>query len=314
MIDKTSHINHWVFASWLFIFIGFANLMYGQKFSLYSDTTRLRIGEQTVLHLEFVSTNSNWILPNFTDTVGALDVVDPGKWDTVLQRDEMTVSREVRVTAFDTGYYAIQPFKAYRDTDTLLTEGLFFEVLPVDSILETPYDIKNPLDAPKTIWEKLLDGYVYGILPLAAIMTLYYLYTRFARKTEKTDESEVSVSPEEWIVKAFNDMERNAIWSSQPPKQYYDQLTDVLRYFIDRKYSYRTTEMVTDEIEIVLRDIEPFEKHFDELISLLRKADRAKFAKGTYSESVMQSDFTRAREMVEEWIAQDRGERGGEDV
>jgi hypothetical protein len=282
-----------------------------QDFSVQSDTNRLRIGEQTILRFEFQSSDFDWVLPEFIDTIGALYVVNSGQWDTTVDANITVVRREVLVTSFDSGYYAIQPFIAYRGEDTVRTEGLFFEVLTVDTVNNEPYDIKAPLDAPKTIWERLLEIYLVTVLPLAALMTLYYLYTRFVSGKTKREDKQQSVPPEVWIMEEFNKMERKATWSTDTPKQYYDQLTDTLRYFIARKYNYRVTEMVTDEIELVLRGVHPFEKQFSEFLALLRKADRAKFAKGSFSESEMQSDFSNAREMVVEWIELDKPEAGG---
>jgi hypothetical protein len=298
----------------LLLFLFATHTAMAQEFSVQSDTNRLRIGEQTTLRLEFKSDNSDWILPEFTDTIGALYVVNSRQWDTTVDANKTVIRREVLVTSFDSGYYAIQPFIAYRDEDTVLTEGLFFEVLTVDTLKETPYDIKAPLDAPKTIWETFLETYMVTVLPLAAIMTLYYLYTLYMKRKGNKEEEEKQVPPEVWIVEEFNAMERSSMWNSEPPKQYYDRLTDALRYFIARKYNYRTTEMVTDEIELILRGVHPFEKRYSEFIHLLRKADRAKFAKGSFSESQMQSDFTAAREMVMEWIELDKPEAGGSDV
>lgn|GEM_PF-2096343 len=313
MKNRKLHINFWK-GLILVLSLIFVQNASAQEFSVQSDTNRLRIGEQTLLHFELTVSESDWILPQFADTIGPLYVVNSGAWDTLAEAENIIFQREVLVTVFDSGYHAIQPFIAYRGEDSVLTEGLFFEVLTVDSLGQEPYDIKPPLDAPKTILERFWEWYRITVLPLAAIMTMYYLYTLFARRKSDRDDSEQQLSPEEWIVRELDEMERKVMWSSESPKQFYDRLTDALRYYIARKYHYRTTEMVTDEIELVLKGVSPFQERYGEFIALLRKADRAKFAKESFGQAMMQSDFAMTRELVSEWISWETSQEGGEDA
>ena len=68
------------------------------------------------------------------------------------------------------------------------------------------------------------------------------------------------------------------VWQHGLQKEYYTQLTDTLRTYIERRFGFKALEMTTDQIIDRLESVHDAEAMI-ELRSLLQTADLVKFAK-----------------------------------
>ena len=128
------------------------------------DTNAIRIGEQFNIVLK-VNTPTGVTLnfPVFPDTLGGIEIVSRGKVDTIIAKDKsnVTYSQSLKVTSFDSGFYAVEPFhftginKETGITDTFSTEAFLISVktIPVDTT-QAIKDIKAPLEVSYT-WQEI---------------------------------------------------------------------------------------------------------------------------------------------------------------
>lgn len=250
------------------------------------DTTRILIGDQVNLWLE-TEHPAGFALefPATGDSIaGKIEVLSASPLDTVSTRDNLLKIRQRLVlTSFDTGFYVIPPF-VFRTSDlsdSMLTRALPLEVLgiPVDTTKGIT-DIKLPYEIPVTFME-ILPYIVVGLL----LVTMIFLYVRYLRRKRKVVESAPKpdippVPAHVWALGELDELIREKLWQQGKVKLYYSRLTDILRRYIELRYSVPALEQTTEEIVNAFRRNGKISINIlAGLEQLLRLADLVKFAK-----------------------------------
>jgi hypothetical protein len=249
-----------------------------------ADTNQIRIGEQAHLNLSIsVSQGMKIGFPLVPDTFNHLEVVAKSAIDTSLKGNQLTLMQQLTVTGFDTGYYVIPPFPftvsdKQGKTDTILSDALLLSVRTV--VVDTTKDIraiKNIIDVPFP-WQQYLI-YLIVILVIAAIV--FYVYNKYFKKKKiTTGISKVPDRPaHEIAIEGLRKIEEAKLWQQGFTKRYYSQVTDVIRQYIERRFSTNAMEQTTDEILSYFGKGLAKEEEKEKLGFLLRLADMVKFAK-----------------------------------
>ena len=77
----------------------------------------------------------------------------------------------------------------------------------------------------------------------------------------------------------LSELDAKQLWQKNQSKQYYIELTDIIRKYIEDRFNTPAMELTTEEIldkARMVRDMQPF---YDMLTEVLHMADLAKFAK-----------------------------------
>jgi hypothetical protein len=142
-------------------------------------------------------------------------------------------------------------------------------------------DIKMPYGAPVTLKE--VTPYILGVMLIGAIIFLI-LYS-IKRKKKNKPFFAMPVKPKEpphiIALRELDRIKNEKIWQKEKIKQYYSEVTDVLRNYIEERFEIPAMEQTTHEI------LESFkyrrdllgEKSFQNLSQILSLADLVKFAK-----------------------------------
>jgi hypothetical protein len=252
------------------------------------DSTSLRIGEQIHLNLNaVVPPNTQVIFPIIPDTIHKLEVVQRSKIDTTKSTDGKTTTyhQQVTLTAFDSGYYVIEPFtfrykkEASNDTDTISTEAMLVQVMtvPVDTT-QAIKDIKPPVEVPFTFMDAL--PYIIGGIVLFALV---YFLIRFLQRRKKII---VEVKPKiparpahEIALEALKKTAEQKLWQQGFYKEYQSAVADIIREYIEHRFSIQALEYPTDETLEHFRNNLVIPEAKDKLRQLLQFADMVKFAK-----------------------------------
>ena len=247
------------------------------------DTNEALIGDQIGLELSVLqSANDTVLLPIFenklTDNIEVIEQFAP---DTLKQiNGTLEIKQKVLITAFDSGQYVIPHIPFLYVNDTLKSNALLFKVntVPVDTT-KAIKDIKGPYEAPVSLAEIL--PWVFGGLGLILlILLLIYIIRKIIRK-EPFIRKVKPLEPAHVI--AYRDLKKlkeQNLWQKEKIKEYYTELTDILRKYLWNRYAIRTLERTSDEILQSLKN-SPF---YDEQPYLLLKdifylSDLVKFAK-----------------------------------
>lgn len=254
------------------------------------DSTNILLGDQIEYFLEIeYPKNATVEFPNISDSLQSLiEVLGKSKIDTI-DLDNKAFQKQMRsytITSFDSGSYRIAPkwFKINVNgiTDSVPTNGvsLFVHSMAIDTTRGLT-DIKMPYSAPLTLKE--VTPYILGIILIAAIIFLI-LYSVKRRKKNKPFFTLPAKPKEPAHIVALRELDRiknEKIWQKEKTKQYYSEVTDVLRTYIEDRFDMRAMEQTTDEILDGFRYRKDLltEKSFTNLSQILSLADLVKFAK-----------------------------------
>lgn len=254
------------------------------------DSTNILIGDQVKLFLEIDYPESVTVeFPNVPDTLSEyIEVMDKSPIDTIHLENSALLKqiRHYTITSFDSGSYRIAPqwFKINVNgiTDSVPTNGVTLNVftMQIDTTRGLT-DIKMPYAAPLTLKE--VTPYILGVILIGAIIFLV-LYSLKRKKKNQPFFSLPAKPKEPPHVIALRELDRiknEKIWQKEKIKQYYSEVTDVLRNYIEERFEIRAMEQTTDEILDSFRYRRDLlgEKSLQNLSQILSLADLVKFAK-----------------------------------
>jgi len=250
------------------------------------DSSSILIGEQTKLHLEVTQEKKVKVsFPVIADSlIKGLEVVKISKLDTTdLEGGRIKVSADVILTSFDSATYYIPPFKFIAGTDTIETNPLSLKVLSikVDTVKQRIYDIK-PVYNAKINWVEVAETTLIILLILALLAVAFWYIRKHLKAKNQKEEDAIIVNPHEFALKELNRIKSEKVWQQGRVKEFYTDVTSVLRLYIQHRFKVPTLEMTSDEIIDNMEGIKEVDKEAKmQLKQILRLSDLVKFAKWT---------------------------------
>ena len=173
------------------------------------------------------------------------------------------LGKRYRLTTFEDGVHPVGRFPVlYMDkniVDTLLSaDSLVLQVgtFEIDTATMTIRDIKPTMGAPLKFGE--ISGYLGWILLfLAAVALVVWRIVSLRRNLTMFGKPKPVDPPHVAAIKALEILHNQKLWQNNKHKQYYTRLTDILREYLDGRYSVPAMEMTTEEIleDIARREI-----------------------------------------------------------
>lgn len=248
----------------------------------------IKIGEQTKLFLSVRQPAKEHInFPKLVDTItGKLLVVSTGKPDTSADQNDknsITVIQNYTITSFDAGTYTIPSFSIGSSKDVIKTNELTLQVVSVKvDTTKAIYDIKQPLAVSYTFLDWLKDNWYWVLAGLAVLLVACGLiwYAKNKPKQEAVVEvAKPDVPPHVIALNKLKELRDKKLWQQDEIKQYYIELSDVLREYLEKRYEIATHEKTTDEIFDGLKRKSITNENRTKLKQLLVLSDLVKFAK-----------------------------------
>ena len=253
------------------------------------DSTTLFIGDQTDLHLRAIGEVGEQVTMPVLDKelIPGVEIVDRTIVDTISLKDgRVQYDQYLTLTSFEDSLFYIAPLPFVSGDDTVWSDGLTLNVVQpfeMDTTDMAITDIKGVYKAP--IWWWGIFRWVLLALLLAGVgVAGYYLITYLQRRKLEEAGNVVVTEPlrpaEEVALEKLDAIKEKKIWQQGQVKEYYTQLTDVVREYIARRFEVSSVEQTSDE---TLRDIRPLLNErkdlYDQLRKMLTLADLVKFAK-----------------------------------
>jgi hypothetical protein len=273
------------FGFWI-LFIGIATGTFAQdaKVNARIDARQVTVGDQVRLFIEAQNNNATgrlqWaVIP---DTFNTLEVVERGKIDTVKQGDISIYKQRLVITGFDSGIFNIPSFQ--------------FAVIPNSG---TPYTVQTdsfpltvqtvPVDTTKGF--KGIKGIIYvksswrdyvwqiggGLVLLALIVFMVIYFLRNKKVVVKPQGPPETL--QQRTLRLLSELDAKQLWQKKQVKQYYVELTDIVRGYIEERFSTPAMELTTDELLYKAQFHKELQPYHDLLSTILHTADLAKFAK-----------------------------------
>ncbi len=261
-------------------------LSFAQSVKQEIDSVEIFIGRQAHLKVTVKSKKGQKVeMPVFKESeyiTPGVEVLDNGKEETKEIDGSVETTREYTLTSFDDTLYYIPALKVKIAGKDYVGKNLALKVLTceVDTVhpenFFPPQDVQNP-PFEMSEWTSLI---LLSLLALVCFLLSVYFYRRMkANKPLKLKFSfRKKLTPYEQAVKDIVTIKDNNLSHSENQKEYYSNLTDTLRNYIEARFGFDAKEMVTSEI------IEALSKHdkatmINELRQLFETADLVKFAK-----------------------------------
>jgi hypothetical protein len=254
------------------------------------DTNKMLIGDQIKLNISFsMPLDYRVIWPFYQDTLTrGLEIIRQTPVDTIKSERENLVSmvQSITITAFDSGYYYIPPVRIrYQPiNDTAFKEvssiPLWLEVhtMEVDTA-KAIKAIKPPLEAPFSISE-ILPWILMALAAILITLIIVYVVTRIKRKQPVFVLKPKPALPAHIIaINSLEKLRNKKLWQAGKVKDYYTELTDILRQYIEDSLDVQAVEMTTDEIIDGLKTTDVEKVTLEKLSKTLVLADLVKFAK-----------------------------------
>ncbi len=210
------------------------------------DTTKNKIGAEFKLTLKTnVDTLSKVVFPN-AKSFGALEVIQSYPIDTIRKDDRYELVKKYGLTQFDSGRYIIPSVKILINKKEYLSDSIQVEVanVQVDTLRQKMYDIKDIVPANEGIgdWWK----YLLGLIVIAGIGAFIYWYIKKRQKAKI--EEEIYKTPIEKATSLLNNLEKKELWQHGEIKEYYSELTGIVRNYIEEAIEIPAMESTTSEL------------------------------------------------------------------
>lgn len=260
------------------------------------DTTKIRIGEQINYKIKVEADSTALVVFPEGQTFMPLEAVEALKIDTTKKDAKFLLSRIYKLTQFDSGSYTIPRQKVIIGEKPFFTDSLRVDVntIEVDTTKQKLYDIKPIIDVEKSggNWWKWLLGIIVAIA-LVAFLLWWFIW----RKKPLTEEEEIALLPPYDRAKlALQKLDESQYLIRSEVKEYYSELTFIIRKYLDEKVYDRALESTTDELITRLNLLKegnqvPLSKEtIKNLESILKRADLVKFAKSAPDTALAEMD------------------------
>lgn len=252
------------------------------------DRNECLIGDQITLKLTLSKPKEARIFfPSLVDTLSkSIEIINASGIDTVFkENNQIQLQQTLTITTFDTGQITIHPlaFLMSRDSivDSIFTNSLQLMVhaIPVDTTKRTIFDIKPPLNEPFS-WKEIIDYIIWGLIIIALLFIAVYVYLRIKKNKPILPVLEKPKDPPYIIaLRDLDKLKEKKLWQKQLYKQYYTELTDIIRIYLEMQYEIPALESVSSELIEYLSQKQFNEELIKNMKSLFTTADFVKFAK-----------------------------------
>jgi hypothetical protein len=296
----------------IFIFIVTFSRILGQDVNVTAkfDSSAIYIGDQIKFTVSVDKpAGINVSIPLLKDTLCKnIEILSGPVYDTVKGADgRIKILSRYLVTSFDSGFYQIPPQFAeikneaglkrfYSDYSQL--KVMRVRIAPADTTLKI-FDIIKPYRAPVTLGE-IIPWALVAIISAALIWFIIH-YIRNHKKKKSGEEPLANPDPAHII--AFRELEllkSKELWQKGELKKYYSELTEILRKYLENRYSVYSLEMTTMEtLEALLKTGFKKDAIYNQIKVVLTAADLVKFAKHLPEPEENNTHFDNAWDFIE---------------
>ncbi len=267
----------------LYLLLLISTFSFSQKVETKIDKTTAKIGSQINYILKTTVDTATVVKFPAVKNFGALEVIRSYKIDTIDKDDKYELIKKYGLTQFDSGRYVIPKMPilfgkipAYSDTVSVHITDVV-----VDTLKQKMFDIKPIANEDSKIgnwWKWLLA--ILLVVGIAAL--IYYLIKR--NQDKKLNKIEFK-TPIEKAVGMLQLLEKKQLWQKGEVKNYYVELTDIAREYIEEVVEIPAKESTTAELIAAMKKAivdKKLKLTSDSVLALekvLKQADLVKFAK-----------------------------------
>lgn len=278
------------------------------------DSAMLVMGDRTTLNVKIDMPEASArdariidfpVIPHGEDYVewNGVDVVGADS-SSVISDGKRTIDYRFTIQVFDPGTVTLPPFAVLggAGADTAFSNVVTFKVIPVDvDSLETIHPMESVV-APASKWYDYVPDWLLWTLLVVLVLGMgaYFARHLIHRREEIQLEKAKPVPPYELALSRLRTLKSRNLPESGHEKQYYTELVDILRQYLEGRFGINAMEMTSTQIVRALRDDKRTRMTADLVKSVLSIADFVKFAKVRPLPDDNVRAFARAEDFVEQ--------------
>jgi hypothetical protein len=274
------------------------------KISSKVDTTSIKIGDQLKFTVTVEADSTDQVIFPEGQTFSPLETVEAFATDTMRKQDRLTLQKTYALTQFDSGSYKLPSQRIEINGKGYFTDSLEISVatVPVDTVAQKMYDIKGLMQVERSnseIWKVL----VYVLLGLFILAGGIYWFL-FRKKALTEEEKIAALPPYDRALLELKKLENSKYLIQDEYKQYYTELTGIVRAYLEEDVHVTALESTTDELITkleLLKDAGNLKLDNDTLYQfkrILQTADLVKFAKSKPATTVAEQDRKSIEQIV----------------
>ncbi len=255
-----------------------------------TERDSILIGDQIKLKIQVnanAKTKIAW--PRFEDfLVPKVEIISRTGIDSVWNEDDnLALEQHLVITSFDTGYYEIPGLEfTYQNPgeEAFLKSlsnslDLYVYTVAVDTT-QAIMPIKGPISSPYS-WQEIAPWVLLGLVVIGMVIFLIYYFKRKSKHEPVfKPKSKPRIPPHIIALNGLEKLKEKKLWQEGKFKQYYTELIDIIRVYLDEQFGIDAMEMTSDEInQMVAREEKIDPKIKLKLSEALSISDLVKFAK-----------------------------------
>ncbi len=291
-----------------FLFLGLHANAQDVQLRATIDSSAVQIGEWISLRVtaEFSPAVAS-ISPMLTDSLGSFEVLQLQGSPVQAEGSSQSQTWNIRLTSFEAMEGVIPPVvfgytlqgestPRYASTLPIPISVRPVEIDPKGDIK----DIKPPLTPP---WA-FEDFLPYGILALiiAVLGAGYYYYRRWKKQVKEPEQFVAQVPPHEQALFALRSLEEKRLWQQGKVKEYYSEITEIIRTFFEGRFGIIALELTSDEILHQMKSVPEARAYWKEMNTFFLVADLVKFAKHQATPAEHENEMKWAYAMVRSMV------------
>jgi hypothetical protein len=275
------------------------------------DTNVMLIGDRVTLHLGVDHGDKDEILRITPDMPldSNFEIVGQGKWS----RGRIGSFRDIVFTAWDTGLFRIPSVEfvvrhsgGYQDT---------VRSKPLLLTVENPKGVEN-MAAPSPLKEIVREDMTFedimpwllGVLAVIGVsLGLWFMYKKHKEKQVMPIVQKLIHPPHIIAERLLKELKTKQLWEQGNIKEYYSELSHILRGYLEDAFKIPALESTTDELMVILNSdkmttfqgLNKSDFLLEKIQDLLQTADLAKFAKVIPPDTVHDKFWSDAFEIVD---------------
>lgn len=207
--------------------------------------------------------------------------------DTVdLGSGKIQINCDLGVQAFDSGYYKIPELAYVTGRDTAWSNTLNLKVVPVKAEADDPIaDFAAESEPAGSSWTDSLPDWLYyywWVILIALIVAGAIVWVLLRRKKGVSiipAKPVVVVPPHEAALAALAKLKEKKLWERGMEKEYFTELTEILRIYLEKRFGINAMEMTSRQIMQTLGSNDEVRDKRQMVRQILDMADFVKFAK-----------------------------------
>jgi hypothetical protein len=255
------------------------------------DSTQVTMSGRTMLRIEVVKNGHAGAIvglptlqPGKANEFNGVEVREINVDSTALNNGRMQVNYNILVQPFEVGDVTFPKFKYVVAQDTFYSEAVSMKVLEPNMPKEMRDSLYiNPMEGPVSIkgrWYDFVPDWWYWAVIIGATLALIVVIAMLYKKNGPT------LLPRKKVVPPYNlaidrltKLKAQKLAESGHEKEYYTELTDIFRQYLEGRFGIYAREMTTKQIIDAMHANPMTNEEAETILPLLETADFVKFAK-----------------------------------